>query len=122
ERRDLGEVAGARGGAAEAPRMTQGEQGLAQQIGPWLARDGEGCDVLWVAARFREAEAQRLLRKPHPVLDTSEALFLDAGDEAAVHHRRSRRIGVERGETEDLHPSVSRSSSSKRASTTSRNQ
>ncbi len=98
----LQQVARAAGGAAEAPRVRQREPGLLPQVGARLPRHRHGVDAGAVAGvELAGGPAQRRRREAGPMLDAAEALFLDAGDEAAVGHRGGRGVGVVGGEAED---------------------
>jgi len=129
ERAHLGEVPHPRDGAPAAPRVAEGEGGLAQEIGARLARDGERRDLAQ-AAHLLQAVADGELREARPVLDPPEALLLDAGDEPPVDHRRRRGIGMEGVDPEDAGAVAhglgtsdgGRRSSASRMSTTRRNQ
>ena len=124
QRGHLPEVAGAAQGAAQAAGMGERQQRLARQVGPGLPGHGEVGHRREIAAgHLLQAEADRQLGETRPVLDAAEALLLDAGHEAAVHHRRGRGVRVIDGETQDpAHRPSSFRSSSSRMSTISRNQ
>ena len=81
--------------------MGERQPGLAREIGPRLARDGDRIDPLGVAASSFAHQPSASSGKSGPVLDATEALLLDAGDEVTVGDGGGRRVGVVGGEAED---------------------
>jgi hypothetical protein len=80
--------------------MSQGKGDLAPQVGAGLPGDCE-CELTWFGPYLLDAPAQGQLGEACPVLDAPKPLFLDAGHQAAVGHRRGGRVGVEDRKADD---------------------
>jgi hypothetical protein len=68
-----------------------------------LVVERDPVDILGPHLREIQAEADGVHRKRRIVLLAREAFFLGRGDDLAVHDQRSRRVVVERRDTEHLH-------------------
>src|SRR5207247_9816005 len=64
--------------------VAQDESGLPQEVGLGVSADGDGVEVFALNSPDLEAAADRCRRKAGIVLDATEALFLERGDELAV--------------------------------------
>ena len=74
--------------------MREDEAEPAQKIGAWIERNRHVIEIAGADLGLLEAIANRLGRKPGPVLDTVEAFFLNGGDQLAIDHDRCRSVAV----------------------------
>ena len=68
----------------QAGLIPQREECLTQQVRAWIAGDSEVVHLFRRYPRHVQTRADRLMRKPRPVLHPPKAFFLDSSDQVAV--------------------------------------